>query len=107
MKQLICLLVSGLFLPMLGEDKPKDACAFAHVEWQDAGLYSKTAGIELSEIDNLTIPVMSVGCVRVMEKSVLVVFHFVDGKPDVYMAIPKQWVIKITPLTSVVETATK
>lgn len=100
MKQLLCMLISALAIPALGQVAPKEQCSLAVVEWQDACVYTKAMGIDMPYIDELTVAVKSIGCVRAMEKSVLVIFHFVGEKPDTYLAIPRQWVLKITPLST-------
>lgn len=90
---LFAVVLAILPLKALGE-----ACDLSIVEWKDAALHSKQYGFDINHLDDLTVSTQSIGCVVRTEKTVVVIFHFVQGVPDTYLAIPAPWIVKITPL---------
>jgi len=83
------------------EDLPLAAmsqCNYGILTWSDAYIKVKSGGIDVLKIDSTLPTVISFGCLSQTEKTVLVVHSFVDGQPDDYLVVPKQWVMKIVPL---------
>ena len=72
------------------------SCRIASVQWSDTVIRVKVKGI-IPDPD-LLVPVLSFGCVRETETAVVVIHSFTDGQPDDFLAIPKSWTVKITPL---------
>lgn len=68
-------------------------CKFAVVNWKDAVVYTRAPLAD--DIDSMTAEVKTLGCVKQTEKTVLIIQSVTEGKPDVFMVVPKDWVISI------------
>jgi hypothetical protein len=82
---------------LAGTLSAQGTCTLGVAYWHDAAVYAKTDGLP-DDIDTLIVPVKTIGCIVQTEKTVLVIFHFVQGVPAGYLAIPKQWVLKVVDL---------
>jgi hypothetical protein len=87
-----------VFLAMSLQAFAQNSCEAGVVDWQDATIYTRHGGLDMNEAEKLVTPVMSFGCVSEAEKVVVVIFSFVEGVPDDFLVIPKQWAVKITYL---------
>ena len=84
----------------------QEMCKLATVEWQDAVIRVKTQGHKIPDAE-LLIPVISIGCIRETETSVIIIHSFTDGKVDDYLTVPKAWTTKITKMVAKEEDAPK
>ncbi len=82
-----------LLLPPASSDEP--LCRLATVAWRDAAVHVRQS---LGDIDSMTADVLTAGCVTQTPKTVLVIISITEGKPDIFLAIPHDWVQTITPL---------
>lgn len=76
--------------------RPGGSCYSAVVEWRDATVHVKDRPIDPNHLDDLITLQTSFGCVTESEHTIVMIFNFNNGQPDTYLAIPKQWAIKIT-----------
>lgn len=84
-----------LILLWAGICEAQPSCQLAVVEWKDAVAYTR---VPLIDPDEMTANVISIGCIVQTEKTILIVTSLTDGKPDIFLVIPKGWVTKITNL---------
>ena len=101
--RLFAVLFLLLLATQVARGQEQRECRMAVVSWKDAAVYTKESNLDPNQIDGLTVPTVSIGCVRVTEATVLVVFQFARDRPSSFVAIPKYSVIAIAPLVPVPE----
>jgi hypothetical protein len=92
----IILVVFLMAVPVFSQE---GSCNIGVVDWRDATIYLKRGGLNLKDIDNMTTPVMSFGCIAETEKTLVIIHSFVGGQPEDYLVVPKEWATKVTYLT--------
>lgn len=81
-------------IPLFCQTETKEkSCVIAIVEWRDAVLTTRGVDVESAQ----TAKVISFGCVFVNPTDVKVILSMTRGEPDIFLTIPKDWLVKITP----------
>ena len=69
-------------------------CTVGVLEWRDAVLSTRSTDVDAAK----TARIVTFGCVITKEKEYVVIMSITADVPDVFITVPKDWAVKLTPL---------